>query len=95
MKMTPEQKAFFEYGEAVANLSFAKDFLRLNLPSLKKYKDILSSKEEACRAWNPIEGRECPNCKYFNLSVKDNPCLTCYPYEYQKLWEPRKEAGND
>lgn len=62
---------------------------------LKKYEDMLSRKEEACRAWNPIEGRDCPNCKYHNLLTKQYPCRECYPHEDARLWEPRKEASND
>lgn len=92
MKMTPGQKAFFEYGKAVANLSFARDFLRLNSWELEKYENTVSMKEEVCRALVPMAERDCPNCKYHDLLTKQSPCRDCYPYEDQRLWEPRKEG---
>lgn len=95
MKMTPEQKAFYEYGEAAANLSFPRDFLRLNPPRLKIYEDILSRAEEECRGWLPTAERDCPNCKHHDLLTKQYPCRECYLHDDQRLWEPRKEAGND
>ncbi|PNC21521.1 hypothetical protein CXU18_00235 [Akkermansia muciniphila] len=36
--------------------------------------------------------RDCPNCKYHDLLTKQSPCRDCYPYEDQRLWEPRKEG---
>ena len=36
--------------------------------------------------------RDCPNCKYHGLLTKQSPCRDCYPYEDQRLWEPRKEG---
>lgn len=36
--------------------------------------------------------RDCPNCKYHELLTKQYPCRDCYPYEDQRLWEPRKEG---
>lgn len=89
MKMTPEKKAWFEYGKAVANLSFARDFLRLNSWELEKYEDTVSRKEEVCRAWNPPDGRDCPNCFYSSNRRCKLPCSQCWGH---CLWEPRKEG---
>lgn len=95
MKMTPEQKAFYEYGKAVANLSFARDFLRLNSWELEKYEDTVLRKEEVCR-------RTCGQCIHFSpnewgvgkdgclkrcCGVKTNRCAIGCQY-----WEPRKEG---
>lgn len=55
MKLTPEQKAFYEYGKAVAILSVAKEFLLLSPYSLRKYADNVARNEAACRAWMPME----------------------------------------
>lgn len=90
--MTPEQKAFYECGKAVANLSFARDFLRLNSWELKKYEDPVLRAQTVCRAWNPPEGRDCPNCRYHDLLTKQSPCRECYLHDDQRLWEPRKEG---
>lgn len=48
-------------------------------------------KRAACRAWASVKKRDCPNCKYHDLLTKQSPCRDCYPYEDQRLWEPRKE----
>ncbi len=95
MKMTPEQKAFFEYGKAIANLSFARDFLRLNSWELEKYEDTVSRKEEVCR-------RTCGQCAHFSpeewglgkdgclkrhCGVKSDRCAAGCLY-----WELRKEV---
>lgn len=49
-------------------------------------------KQAACRAWASVKKRDCPNCKYHDLLTKQSPCRDCYPYEDQRLWEPRKEG---
>lgn len=97
MKLTPEQKAFFEYGKAVANLSVAKEFLLLSPCSLKKYADNVARKEAACRAWVPMEERECNNCMHTRFELEyDSPCYTCPMYGMDdgipSRWEPRKEG---
>lgn len=92
--MTPEQKAFFEYGEAVANLSFARDFLKLNPSGLKKYEDIVVVKQAACMAWMPKNKRHCANCKYTDCLEWNEPCCECSrcnSYKNVDQWEPRKE----
>lgn len=100
MKLTPEQKAFYEYGEVVANLSFAKDFFRLNQRDLKKYEDIVLMKRAACRAWTiPSAERICKNCAHEGTHPYATPCSECFrcpfaqAYEgFSDNWEPRKEG---
>lgn len=97
MKMTPEQKAFYEYGKAVANLSVAKEFLLLSPCSLKKYADNVARKEAACRAWVPAEERYCSNCRHIKeIADVGTICEKCPHnngsyYDVNK-WEPRKEG---
>ncbi len=94
MKLTPEQEAFYQYGEAVASLSFARDFLKLTPSDLKKYEDLVSRKRAVCRAWVPMEKRYCGNCEHFGMGTQAYPCRICRPLVYQSLWDPERR-GND
>lgn len=89
MKLTPEQKAFYELGKADASLAVARDFLRLPPHDLKKYEDHVLREQTACRAWNPPEGRDCPNCFYSSNRRCKLPCSQCWGH---CLWKPRKEG---
>ena len=73
----------------------------------KEYKELYDideairdawKKRAACRAWNPPEGRDCRNCKYFRLPERPGtPCYNC-PGLYNQIphnWEPRKEGENE
>jgi hypothetical protein len=46
-------------------------------------------KRAACKAWNPPDGRDCPNCFYSSNRRCKLPCSQCWGH---CLWEPRKEG---
>jgi hypothetical protein len=83
MKLTPEQKAFYEYGKAVKDLS--------NI-----IKEIRHRRAQ-CRAWVNIYKRNCENCKYFSRNETEEPCVKCSGlYEgLPEYWEPRKDEEDE
>lgn len=110
--MTPEQKAFFEYGGAWETTVVIHTFIRgllkdrgyqLSPELLHHYRDEKShygavlreawQKRSACRAWNPVGGKTCSNCKHAGTVIGD-PCFSCrFPYRGEpNYWEPRKEG---
>lgn len=108
MKLTPEKKAILAYGEARGILKERKSLMRFTegIGECSDYHGeprMMYGVEEAirnawekraeCMAWNPPEGRDCPNCRYHDLLTKQYPCRECYPHEDQRLWEPRKEEN--
>ena len=134
MKLTPEQKAFYEYGKAREALrlfktdfayredsfeyGFEKGRLRMAIDTIRRrawerhgarygevvfpvrelvwnefnIKGIIAcvrQKRAACKAWNPPDGRDCPNCFYSRNRRCKLPCSQCWGH---CLWEPRKEG---
>lgn len=105
--MTPEQKAFFEYGGAWEQVVLIHKGIRLTikaLPGKTRQKLLRQARNEthqyelirnawkkraACRAWNPPDGRDCPNCFYSSNRRCKLPCQQCWGH---CLWEPRKEG---
>ena len=94
--MTPEQKAFFEYGKArEALLIFKTDFAYREETLREFYENYVCEawqKRAACRAWMSVKKRDCYNCKYRTISPDQYPCQGCYLDTTRKRWEPRKEG---
>jgi len=95
MKKTPEQKAFYEYGKSCGILKEVR-FQMISMEYDEKRYHKLSKaicdawqKRAACRAWNPPDGRDCPNCFYSSNRRCKLPCSQCWGH---CLWEPRKEG---
>lgn len=93
MKMTPEQEAFYEYGKAREALRIFKTDFAYREETLREfYENYVCEawqKRAACRAWNPPDGRDCPNCFYSSNRRCKLPCSQCWGH---CLWEPRKEG---
>lgn len=105
-RMTPEQKAFYEYGKARVWLKAhrSKRYF-VDVPDMGLYawhieRDMRGldalirdawKKRATCRAWNPPEGRQCENCLHKGKSIGDHPCFSCTPINGANNWEPRKE----
>lgn len=117
MKLTPEQKAFFEYGKAVETLETRIERIRNNarirfkmeyheLPlrfrgglwdDFQLYNVIgdVRRKRAACRAWVPLEKRECRTCSYLEEDDGSEICENCMIFNSLASscnWEPRKEG---
>ena len=100
MKMTPEQKAFFEYGKARGILKEVR-FQMISMEYDEKRYHKLSKaicdawqKRAACRAWVPVKERVCVNCKYHDSKGTDYPCRDCViaDCDIDVHWKPRKEG---
>lgn len=91
MKLTPEQKAHYEYGEARGVLKERKSLMRFTecLGECSDYhgdprlmygvEDAIRDawqKRAACRVWQ-VKERYCGNCKYSDYSEWDVPCCEC------------------
>ena len=114
MKITPEQKAFFEYGAAWGTTVVIHTFIRsllkdkgyqLSPELLHHYRDEKSHYgavlREAwkwrrnCRAWVPLEKRECRTCSYLEEDNGSEICENCMIINSLASscnWEPRKEG---
>ncbi len=108
MKLTPEQKAFYEYGEARGILKERKSLMRFTegYGECSDYhgeprmmygvEDAIRNawqKRAACRAWIPPQQRRCFTCKHDVTHYK--LCALCHGVGWPISWEPRKEASND
>lgn len=105
MKMTPEHKAFYEYGRARAWLKAhrSKKYF-VDVPSMGLYvwhleRDLHGldalirdawQKRAARRAFIPERERFCRNCKHWRLRAFMPPCYECMDAEPHINWEPRK-----
>lgn len=113
MKITPEQKDFFEYGKARGILAeVRKEFVvsdvvfgiskqesitsfRKNLPLRHRLVKDAWQKRAACRAWVPLEKRECRTCSYLEEDFDSEICENCFIINSLASscnWEPRKEG---
>lgn len=102
MKMTPEQKAFFEYGKARGILKEVR-FQMISMEYDEKRYHKLSKaicdawqKRAACRAWMPKDKRHCANCKYTDCLEWDEPCCECSrcsSYKNVDRWEPMESQN--
>lgn len=111
MKLTPEQKAFFEYGKAIEKMNSSKKRLRGIWRSFEniirrigkasiiepRHKENIKAawqKRAICRAWVPLEKRECRTCSYleedFDSEICEN-CIIINSLASSCNWEPRKE----
>lgn len=96
MKMTPEQKAFYEYGKARGILKEVR-FQMISMEYDEKRYHKLSKaicdawqKRAACRAWVHPMRRRCSNCKHELTQYKW--CTVCANEGLPIYWEPRKEG---
>ena len=107
MKLTPEQKAHYEYGEARGVLKERKSLMRFTecLGECSDYhgdprlmygvEDAIRDawqKRAACRAWVPLIHRDCHNCAYKNIKPVPVVCNPCINEGFAVNWEPRKEG---
>lgn len=115
--MTPEQKAFYEYGAAKAFLSnkieearsYASDFYGESYfdltrkeredcwkhSKIKFFIKLVRERRSACRAWVPLERRECRTCRYHDEIRNFEICRDCTPGIHLDdfcNWEPGKEG---
>lgn len=93
MKLTPEQKAHYEYGEARGVLKERKSLMRFTEGSgecsdyhgapriMYGVEDAIRDawkKRAACRAWVPLKERNCNNCMHLHRDTKfGSPCFCC------------------
>lgn len=110
MKLTPEQKAHYEYGEARGVLKERKSLMRFTEGSgecsdyhgapriMYGVEDAIRDawkKRAACRAWVPLEKRECRTCSYLEEDGDSEICENCMIFNSLASscnWEPRKEG---
>lgn len=114
MKMTPEQKAFYECGKSVESVRETIQKIRqhaihefgepyyLLMPSEKRILRMATDlagkihtvrqKRAACRAWVPLERRECKTCRYLGYNCPHTDCIPGIHLEDFCYWEPRKEG---
>lgn len=110
MKLTLEQKAFFEYGGAWEQVVLTHKGIRSTvkaLPGKTRQKLLRQARNEThqhelilnawqkraeCRAWVPLERRECKTCRYLGYNCPHTDCIPGIHLEYFCYWEPRKEA---
>lgn len=103
--MTPEQKAFYEYGKAREALRLFKTDFAYREETLREfYENYVRNawqKRAACRAWKLLAQRHCLNCLYRENPVNAAPCADCTLGDLTEdfwlvcKWKPRKEASND
>lgn len=97
MNLTPEQKAFYEYGKAREALRLFKTDFAYREETLREfYENYVRNawqKRAACRAWIPPQQRGCFTCKHDGTHYK--LCALCYGVGWPISWEPKKEASND
>lgn len=95
--MTPEQKAFYEYGKAREALRIFKTDFAYREETLREfYENYVRDawqKRAACRAWCPMEERYCDNCRHYKLTRSTSICAECTKWADPVNWEPRKEGG--
>ncbi|WP_298084567.1 hypothetical protein [uncultured Akkermansia sp.] len=110
MEMTPEQKAFYEYGQARGILKERKELMismegefdaAIYYPEYRELYHIEEAirdawqKRAACRAWVPLEKRECRTCSYLEEDDGSEICENCMIFNSLASscnWEPRKEG---
>lgn len=96
MKLTPEQKAFYEYGKAREALRLFKTDFAYREETLREfYENYVCEawqKRAACRAWKPLIRRDCHNCKYQGVTPVPDVCLPCINEGIPFNWEPGTAA---
>lgn len=101
--MTPEQKAFFEYGQEYKGMMICRWEYNAGVCariSLKARIRRAWKKRAACRAWTiPSHERLCENCAHGGTRPYETPCRECFrstfALSYEMVsdnWEPRKEG---
>ena len=103
MKLTPEQKAFYEYGEARGILKERKSLMRFTegYGECSDYhgeprimygvEDSIRDawqKRAACRAWMiPSHERICENCAHEGTHPYATPCSGCFRCPFAQVYE--------
>lgn len=116
MKLTLEQKAFFEYGGAWEQVVLTHKGIRSTvkaLPGKTRQKLLRQARNEThqhelvlnawqkravCRAWVPLEKRECRTCSYLEEDGDSEICENCMIFNSLASsynWEPRKEEQDN
>ena len=102
MKLTPEQKAFYEYGKAREALRLFKTDFAYREETLREfYENYVRNawqKRAECRVWMDVYKRNCENCKYFSRGKTEEPCVECfelYDAGIPEYWEPSKGEENE
>lgn len=105
MKLTPEQKAHYEYGrsrgwlKAHRSKRYFVDVVDMGLHAWHIERDMHGLdalirdawwKRAACRAWVHPMRRRCSNCKHELTQYKF--CAACVHEGWPVYWEPRKEG---
>lgn len=105
MKLTPEQKAFYEYGQARGILKERKELMismegefdaAIYYPEYRQLYHIEEAIRDAwqkraeCRVWVHPMRRRCSNCKHELTQYKF--CAACVHEGWPVYWEPRKEG---
>lgn len=108
--MNAEQKDILKYGEALGILKERKSLMRFT-EGFKECGDYHGEprimygvedairdawqKRAACRAWVPLERRECRTCRYLGYNCPHTDCLQGIYLEDFCYWEPRKEKQDN
>lgn len=82
-------QAIREFGEPYFRLMQSERKCLISAMDLAGKIHTVRQKRAACRAWNPPDGRDCPNCFYSSNRRCKLPCSQCWGH---CLWEPRKEG---
>lgn len=83
-------QAIREFGEPYFRLMQSERKCLISAMDLAGKIHTVRQKRAACRAWNPPDGRDCPNCFYSSNRRCKLPCSQCWGH---CLWEPRKEGA--
>ena len=78
-----------DYGESYGDLTPKERADCCKRSRIKFFIKLVRERRAACRAWNPPDGRDCPNCFYSSNRRCKLPCSQCWGH---CLWEPRKEG---
>ena len=95
MKLTPEQKAFYEYGKAREALRLFKTDFAYREETLREfYENYVRNawrKRAECRDWVavPLANRNCENCANSVVNPIPEVCKICMMTNFSG-WEPIK-----
>lgn len=102
MKLTPEQKAFYEYGRArawlkahrlkellvdVPDMGLSFWHMQRNMCGLNALIRDAWQKRAACRAWVHPMRRICSNCKHEGTHPYATPCSECFRCPFAQVYE--------
>lgn len=85
------KNAIHEFGEPYRRLMMHEQKYLINAMGLASKIHVVRQKRAACRAWVPLERRECRTCRYLGYNCPHTDCLPGIHLEYFCYWEPGKE----